>query len=146
MFHYKVEFSIFGWFWYLMVGIAIHCCQIRAQLNWMFEPEDNFFAPVKFTVILLIIFFLQCGWFWQHLIVISGFTLVGCLSLRTAQQKIRKGQVKPASMQSFWARSSTRWDLNKAIFYSHILFIIRGYASISFFFRILWTVSLLVLG
>ena len=44
-----------------MVGIAIHCCQSRAHLGWMFESEENFLALVKFTVIHLIIFFLQCG-------------------------------------------------------------------------------------
>ena len=84
--------------------------------GWMFEPVEIFLALVKFTVVHLITFFFQYGWFWQHFIVISGPTLVGCSSLRTAQQKIRKGQVKLASMQSFWTRSSTRWDSRKAIF------------------------------
>ena len=112
----------------------------------MFEPVEKILALVKFTVIHLITFFPQCGWFWQHLIVISGPTLVGCLSLRTAQQKIRKDQVKLASMQSSWTRSSTRWDLYKAILYSHYIFMIRGYFMLQFLFLSQDFVNSLTLG
>ena len=43
----------------------------------------------------------------------TGPILDGCLSPKTAQQKIGKNQVRPASMQSSWARSLTRWAFPK---------------------------------
>ena len=43
----------------------------------------------------------------------TGPILGGCLNRKTAQQKIGKSQVRPASLQSSWARSLTRWAFPK---------------------------------